>query len=1006
MTPDRWRQIEAVYQAAQNCGSKGRSALLDRTDPEIRVVVERMLEQKSGSQLLDEPVADLFGEATRTVVASGSQLGPYKIQGQIGAGGMGTVYRAVDARLGRAVAIKVSAARYSERFEREAQAISALNHPNVCTLYDVGPDYLVMELLEGSTLAEEIGKGPMPPEQVARYGAQIASALAEAHAHAIVHRDLKPGNVMITRHGAKVLDFGLARLLEETGLTEMNLVMGTPRYMAPEQVEGREPAPATDLFALGLVLYEMATGSLPFPNASLGRMLSISPETRVPPASQQRAGLPAALDSLISHLIAKDPADRPRSALGVAAELKSINDRVTQPSVVLVRSRFPTAYAIAATAALVALMAGGSWFYQRLEHRRWAREEAIPEIDRLRNARKDLAASLVLRKAEQYLSRDPQLTKIAREATVSTTVRSSPSGALVAIQDYVSPDSAWTALGKTPLDHVRIPKGYFRWKLSQPGAADFVSAPVTSAVMNFGTMTSAPGMVNVPANGFAQLIDFVGWIFYPQLPSFDIDRFEVTNRQYQDFVDQGGYSNRSYWKEPFLKGGKELTWEQAMDLFRDPTGRPGPSTWAGGHFPAGQADYPVSGVSWYEAAAYAAFAGKSLPALAQWYQAAPPDLSPYTINYSNFAGKGPLPVGKMPGVGPFGTYDMSGNVREWSLNSVYGDRRFILGGAWQTQTYQSFDPEALPPFDRSPLNGFRCVRNRVALPREVAAPIVPTGRDLSKEKPVSDELFQAYRAEYAYDKSPLKAVSDGIVENTADWTREKITIDAGYDDERLPAFLFLPKSAHPPFETVVFFPSARVNMMPRVEPLGDMGFVDYVIQSGRAVLYPIYKGTYNRPGKPTLPGSIAGFDGLIQKAKEIRRSVDYLETRPDIDRNKLAFLGVSQGAADGVIFVALEDRFKTAILLDGGFFLAPTLPAMNQTNFAPRVKIPTLMVNGRYDFTFSFDQAQEPMFRMLGTSPADKRHIVLETPHDVSQDRPDLSRAVLAWLDKYLGKVN
>ncbi len=1006
MTPDRWRQIEAVYQVAQNCGSKERSALLDRTDPEIRLVVERMLEQKSGSQLFDEPVADLFGETTRTVVSSGSQLGPYRIQDQIGEGGMGTVYRAVDTRLGRAVAIKFSAARYSERFEREAQAISALNHPNVCTLYDVGPDYLVMELLVGSTLTEEIGKGPMPPEQVARYGAQIAGALAEAHAHAIVHRDLKPGNVMITRHGVKVLDFGLARLLEETGLTEMNLVMGTPRYMAPEQVEGREPGPATDLFALGLVLYEMATGSLPFPNASLGRMLSSDPQTRVPLASQQRAGLPTALASLIARLLAKDPADRPQSAAEITAELKSIADQVTQPSPVVVRSRFPTAYAIAATVALVALMAGGSWFYRRLEHRRWAREEAVPDINKLGKARKGLAAFLVLRKAEEYLPGDPQLTQIAREATLSATVKSSPSGALVAIQDYVSPDSAWTTLGKTPLDHVRIPKGYFRWKLSQPGAADFVSAPVTSAVMNFGTMTSAPGMVNVPANGFAQLIDFVGWIFYPQLPSFDIDRFEVTNRQYQDFVDQGGYSKRAYWKEPFLKDGKELTWEQAMDLFRDPTGRPGPSTWAGGHFPAGQADYPVSGVSWYEAAAYAAFAGKSLPAVEQWYQAAPPDLSPDTINYSNFNGKGPLPVGKMAGVGPFGTYDMSGNVREWSLNSVYGDRRFILGGAWQTQTYQSFDPEALPPFDRSPLNGFRCVRNRVALPREVAAPIVPNGRDLSKEKPVSDELFQAYRAEYAYDKSPLKAVSDGIVENTADWTREKITIDAGYNDERLPAFLFLPKSAHPPFETVVFFPSARVNMMPRVEPLGDMGFVDYVIQSGRAVLYPIYKGTYNRTEKPTLPGSIAGFDGLIQKAKEIRRSVDYLETRPDIDRNKLAYLGVSQGAADGVIFVALEDRFKTAILLDGGFFLAPTLPAMNQTNFAPRVKIPTLMVNGRYDFTFSFDQAQEPMFRTLGTPPADKRHIVLETPHDVSQDRPNLSRAVLAWLDKYLGKVN
>jgi formylglycine-generating enzyme required for sulfatase activity/dienelactone hydrolase len=671
-----------------------------------------------------------------------------------------------------------------------------------------------------------------------------------------------------------------------------------------------------------------------------------------------------------------------------------------------VRSRFPTAYAIAATVALVALIAGGSWFYRRLEHRRWAREEAIPEIDRLRDARKDLAAFLILRKAEQDLPGDPQLAQIALAATRYAAINSSPPGALVAIQDYLSPDSAWTDLGTTPLVHVRIPNGYFRWKLSQPGAADFVSAPVTSAVMNFDTKPSAPGMVHVPAAGFRDMIGFIGWLDYPRLPSFDIDRFEVTNRQYQEFVDHGGYSNRAYWKQPLIKDGKELSWEQAMDLFRDPTGRPGPSTWAGGHFPAAQADYPVSGVSWYEAAAYAAFAGKNLPTLGQWYEAAPSGLSPYTINHSNFNGTGPLPVGKMPGVGPFGTYDMSGNVREWSLNPVYGDRRFILGGAWRTQTYQAYEPEALPPFDRSPLNGFRCVRNQGTLPAAVTAEIVPSRRDLSKEKPVSDELFQAYRGEYAYDKSPLNAMSEGIVENTSDWTRQKITIDAGYGEERLPVFLFLPKSAHPPFETVVFFPSARVSTMPRIELLGDMQFVDYVIQSGRAVLYPIYKGTYNRPGKPSFPGSIAGFDRLIQDAKEVRRSVDYLETRPDIDRNKLAYLGVSQGSANGLIFVALENRFKTAIFLDGGFFLTPTLPAMNQVNFAPRVKIPILMVNGRYDFTFSFERAQEPMFRMLGTPAGDKRHIVLETPHDVSQDRPDLSRAVLAWLDKYLGKVN
>src|ERR1700735_1485916 len=166
------------------------------------------------------------------------------MEAQIGAGASGTVYRAVDTRLGRVVAIKIGAERYSERFQLEARAISTLNHPNVCTLYDVGPNYRVMEFIEGSTLGAEIKKGPLAPEAAARYGAQIAGALAEAHSLGIVHRDLKPSNIMLTRHGVKVLDFGLAKISPdakthaETGITETGAIMGTPAYMAPEQVEG------------------------------------------------------------------------------------------------------------------------------------------------------------------------------------------------------------------------------------------------------------------------------------------------------------------------------------------------------------------------------------------------------------------------------------------------------------------------------------------------------------------------------------------------------------------------------------------------------------------------------------------------------------------------------------------------------------------------------------------------------------------------------------------------
>ena len=444
-----------------------------------------------------------------------------------------------------------------------------------------------------------------------------------------------------------------------------------------------------------------------------------------------------------------------------------------------------------------------------------------------------------------------------------------------------------------------------------------------------------------------------------------------------------------------------------MELLRDSTGRPGPSTWEAGHYAQGQGDFPVSGVSWYEAAAYAAFSGKTLPALAQWYYVAPQEWAPSSIPVSNFGGRGPIAVGTSHAVGPYGTYDMAGNVREWCLNADEKNRRFVLGGAWGTQTYQALDPEALPAFDRSSMNGFRTVRNQGPLSAS-AAPIRRVARDFSKAKPVSNDVFQAYKALYAYDRRPLKAKPKGAAEYTPAWTRQEITIDAGYENERLPVFVFLPKSVKPPYQTVVFFPSARVNTIPSSNILGDLRFVDYVIKSGRALLYPIYLGTYERGGRlRALPSAREDQQLVIRESKEVRRAVDYLKANPQqFESSKIAYLGVSQGSAYGVIFAALENRFKTVIFLDGGLFLQPTLPSRDQVNFAPRVKMPFLMVNGRYDFTFSLDRAQIPLFKLIGTPEQDKKHVVFETPHNVSQDRAQLSKVVLEWLDKYLGHVN
>ena len=297
-------------------------------------------------------------EETVTLSPADRQFGVYRVEGLIGSGGMGYVYRAVDTRLNRPVAIKICSERFGERFDREARAISAFNHPHVCTLYDIGPNYLVMELIDGETLSEHIKKGPLPIEEVLRHGAQIADALAEAHRAGIVHRDLKPGNVMISRHGVKVLDFGLAKITEaaEPTITQPFAVMGTPAYMAPEQVAGRHADGRSDLFALGLILYEMTTGQLPLPGASLGSVLHKGGQATVTPASRIRGKASPALDGLIARLLAADPARRPASAAEVAAELRML----ATP-----KSRGHRTGLMAGVAAIVAIVLAASWWFTR-----------------------------------------------------------------------------------------------------------------------------------------------------------------------------------------------------------------------------------------------------------------------------------------------------------------------------------------------------------------------------------------------------------------------------------------------------------------------------------------------------------------------------------------------------------------------------------------------------------------------------------------------------------------
>ena len=266
MPPERFQQIERLYHAARAKTAEERAALLAEADPELRHEVESLLAQRSGGEFLERPAIQnalqLLGDPTVTGLTAGACLGPYRVERKLGEGGMGEVYRAIDTRLGRAVALKIAQKQFIERFEREARAISSLNHPHICTLYDVGPNYLVMELVEGETIAARLRSGALPLKTALLYASQIVAALAEAHKKAIVHRDLKPANIMITKSGGiKVLDFGLAKSEHDETVTASRMVMGTPAYMAPEQREGKPADARSDIYSFGCVFYEMVTGA-------------------------------------------------------------------------------------------------------------------------------------------------------------------------------------------------------------------------------------------------------------------------------------------------------------------------------------------------------------------------------------------------------------------------------------------------------------------------------------------------------------------------------------------------------------------------------------------------------------------------------------------------------------------------------------------------------------------------------------------------------------------------
>ena len=502
-----------------------------------------------------------------------------------------------------------------------------------------------------------------------------------------MHRDIKPENILLTKSGhAVVADFGIARALSEAGgqtVTQTGIAVGTPVYMSPEQgagsgtIDGR-----SDLYSLGCVLYEMLAGRPPFSGASAQEILARHAMDPVPTLTAARPDLPEPVHRAVRKALAKAPVDRFATAAAFVAALSS---EATADD----GGRWSRGRKVAAATAAFLVVASAGWL---LAHGRssgardatWARTVAPREIMRLAEAAVWDSAWTVARQAERLAPDDTTLRSLWPRIARQLTLESDPPGATVYRNAYAA-DGPWDELGPTPLRKIWLPNRMSRLRLVKEGYDTVEVTLLTTNAENlrpgrggvplyrlFPRGELPPGMVHVPAGLYALLSPDLLQLSPLELSAFLIDKYEVTNRAYREFVLAGGYRDRQYWQEPFLEDGRPLRWEAAMARFVDRTGRAGPATWEAGDYPSGREDYPVSGLSWYEAAAYARFRGMALPTIYHWYKASGTPGSAWVVPHSNFGQQGATRVGANAGLSEYGAYDMAGNVREWCSNASDG----------------------------------------------------------------------------------------------------------------------------------------------------------------------------------------------------------------------------------------------------------------------------------------------------------------------------------------------
>lgn len=641
----------------------------------------------------------------------------------------------------------------------------------------------------------------------------------------------------------------------------------------------------------------------------------------------------------------------------------------------------------------------------------WAQEVAAPEIERLLGARQLVQAFGLAREALAVLPNDPRLQALASEATAPFEVTSEPLGARVSVKSYDAPDDDWYELGITPF--TGVPATELRWRVEKEGFATRTVGRHPWGLLHFELHREAaqpPGMVSV-RGGAAAIYDessYQGPI--AEIEDFWIDQFETTNAEYRAFLQSDAYESEELWQPLIAELGLKQPVSTVLSSFVDTTGQPGPATWALSTFPGGTDSQPVRAISWLEAAAYCEFRGKVLPTVFHFSKAGEQENLPERyfsgeLLSSNFGLESTHPVGKSKALGPFGTFDLMGNVAEWAWNADRLGRRYLSGASFADPEYQATSVgEQTNPLERSEFAGVRCVTVKddqeladLRVSFEMGGQV--DGIDLT---PVSPDVFTALRRQYDYDPMPLNPETKLEPQSRSDWRLEVVTIDTAYG-EQMDVQLYLPNDSPPPYQAVLFFPGSGAVLRTEVGSAGESSWLYFIPRGGRALIVPIYAGMYARRAPYPDSESRAKVQLVIRWAQDLMRTMDYLETREDIDADKIAYYGFSLGGTYAPVFTAVERRFAASVLISGGTIFR--LPEEHRpVNFAPYVTVPTLMIGGKNDPQAPVETYQRPILELLGTPPGDRKLYVFDGAH-APTDWNATVREILAWLDRYLGPV-